>query len=247
MSGTEYKVRLAPISAMRTATTSSDILDRSVIFHVTPTLSESGSVDYASVSPVHIPGSIQVYKHTNSRTFEISAHLVSRNIADARKNMRYLQILRSWRYPYFGLTDTVQSTSTTTNQSMPMSDTPVATADESAIARAKGGNYQLRGAPPEVLYLWAYSPQNDRTVNGSSTSLFMNINRVPVVITSLNITYPDDVDYLPVFAEGSTPDKQTQAFPKKMDITVSLAETHSPREYELFDLTSFRNGTLSGF
>lgn len=96
------------------------------------------------------------------------------------------------------------------------------------------------GAPPEVLFLTAYSnPVQNGTGMNAVTSKVTNIYKVPVVITSLNIPYPNDVDYIPTL-EG-------EPFPIIMTISITLVETHSPREYEKFDLFKYRDGILPGF
>lgn len=95
---------------------------------------------------------------------------------------------------------------------------------------------QFLGAPPEVLYLTAYS---NPSVSGAQLDRMTNIFRIPVVIESLGITYPNDVDYIPTI--------ENEPFPIIMNISLSLRETHSPREFENFDLFKYRDGKLPGF
>jgi len=225
----KFKVRLVPVSALRFGADVDSIRSKEVAFRATPTLSESRSVEYSTSSPVHMPGSIQVYKRSSSRTFEISAPLISRNGRDALRNMRYLQLLRSWTLPYFGQTDTTGS---------------------SDAQQRVSNDVQLRGAPPDVLYLYAYADQAASVYQGGFNPV--NLSRVPVVVTSLGISYPDDVDYIPTSAliDGSSNQIDTTTavpFPIKLNVTISLLETHSPSEYERFDLTKYKTGTLQGF
>ena len=232
-----YKVRLIPISSLMNGENADVIRQSQVVFDVTPSFTESGSVDYAAVTPVHMPGSVQIYKHTNSRTFEITAHFISRNVEDALKNMKYVQKLRSWRLPYFGKTTTLSSENDKAREDL-------------TTQRVQDKGVQLRGAPPDILYLYAYS--NDQMDGRSVTSpIFsaINIARVPVVLTNLGITYPDDVDYIPVYdpSRGGIKATNTQPFPIKMDVTLSLAETHSPNEFQRFDLAAYKNGNLVNF
>lgn len=238
----EFRVRLVSILAMRSSATKQSIDDAQVIFEVTPVLTESGSVEYGSTTPVHMPGSIQIYKHTSSRSFDIQAKFISRNVADAVKNMKYLQTMRSWRYPFFGATDTIGKTS----RDMPAeSDEPVSNPDDAAVARAKDTGAQLKGAPPEVLYLYAYASGEQNATGDGSASQPINLSRIPVVLTSLTITYDSDVDYIPVYT-GS--DASTAVpFPMRVNVSLMLAETHSPREYEKFDLMAYKKGNLTGF
>lgn len=244
----KYKVRLIPVASLLGGEVT-DVRNSQVVFEVTPTFSESGTVDYSAITPVHMPGSIQIYKHTNSRTFEIGAKLISRNLEDAKQNMVYLQRLRGWRYPYFGQTSTLtgaQQDSRRMKGRTYQGEEPLSATDRENLVRKRirEEGVQLRGAPPDVLYLYAYSTgAND---SRPITPARVNINRVPVVITSLNITYPDDVTYIPVYA-SQRPGAQAEPFPVKMDVTISLAETHSPGEFESFDLQKFKTGNLVSF
>lgn len=91
------------------------------------------------------------------------------------------------------------------------------------------------GAPPAVLYLYAYSGPN----NDDRTMPSKNINRVPVVLTHYEMTYPDTVDYIPTI--------NNEPWPIKTEITLTLVEDHSPRELERFSLSQFKSGQLRGF
>lgn len=229
-----------------------------VEFKVTPTFTENRSVEYTPITPIHMPGAIQVYKNTGSRTFGIGAVLVSRNVNEAGDNIRLLQTLRTWTLPYFGRTTTVSTggrenrqnrinqrlnPSTDQVQSAQLSDEQRA---ELARERVRQDEVELLGAPPMVLYLYAYSTtQNDS--RGSGQFARVNINRVPVVITSLTYNFPNDVDYFPASTSLNDVDRSTESFPTRMEISVECVETHSPREYERFDLQSFYNGKLVSF
>ncbi len=211
-----------------------------VVFEVTPTISESGGVEYTSVQPIHMPGGIQVYKFTPSRTFEISAHFISRNTADALQNIQYLQTLRSWRMPFFGKSETKFKASNATNTSTPDSNIKSAT-NRIQTGNSGNQNVNLLGAPPEQLYFYSYSSStNDKRPNQPG----INLNRIPVVLTNLSISYPEEVDYIPI---QLTPSANTEPFPIKMDVSITLMETHSPNEFEQFSLESYKKGTLKHF
>lgn len=247
MSGIEnnFKVRLIPVASLKNSADLSGIRASQVSFDVTPGFSESRSAEYTPVVPIHMPGAVQVYKNTNSRSFEISAMLISRNIEDALKNMSDLQKLRGWMMPYFGKSSTLTNAQ---DQARSMGSKVDASNDQ-ASNRIKYEGVQLRGAPPDVLFLYAYSTgQNDTRPHIDGDASRVNINRVPVVMTNLNITYPDDVDYIPVYDRSKgNPTSYAEPFPKKMTITVSLVETHSPREYERFNLGDYKLGNLTNF
>lgn len=104
------------------------------------------------------------------------------------------------------------------------------------INDAKAVGKRWLGAPPDILYLTAYSTA--QSMNGSLT-VQTNVTQIPVVITSLNITWPNDVDYIPT-TEG-------QPFPVVMTLDIGLIETHSPAQFNEFDIFKYRNGILPNF
>ncbi len=95
-----------------------------------------------------------------------------------------------------------------------------------------GYTADLLGAPPEVLQFSAYSNLSDKNMT--------NIRNIPVVMTSLSIPYPTDVDYIRTSLTN-------QPFPAVMNVDILLMETHSPREFSNFNLLDYRKGTLPGF
>lgn len=218
-----------------------------VIFNVTPDLSETRSVNYKTVDPVHAPGQIFAFVNSTSRTYSLSGvKLVSRNRAEAERNLRYLWLLRSWCLPAFGqdpLTeDQRENRRNIANYHNIFSSREDGGRDKfrNHEQAARGGKSEadyygtdLRGAPPQVLELSAYAH------DGHIGTQIGHINRVPTVITSLTIPYPSDVDYFPT--SNGVP------MPAVMMIDISLSETHSPKEYEQFNLSSYKKGLLRGF
>lgn len=73
-----------------------------IIFNVTPTIDESRTANYEHLNLVHHPGTIQVYKSTDARLFNISVKLIARTSAEATVNITYLNRLRAWVMPYYG-------------------------------------------------------------------------------------------------------------------------------------------------
>ena len=216
-------------------------LDR-VVFDATPDLIETRNVNYKSVDIIHAPGQIMAYQNTSSRTFNISQiRLISRTPDEAERNLRNLWKLRGWTMPRFG----------TSTLSFNERGQREATADDVSRMRASGAyseeeirehqefftdvsGTELRGAPPAVLLLSAYS----KGANYGSKA--QHISRVPVVLTNLSIPYPSDVDYIPTEVDNIP-------MPTILTIDLMLTETHAPMEYERFSLDSFKRGTLGGF
>lgn len=252
-----------------------------VVFDVMPTLSVSGGVEYSQVSPTHMPGVTQVYKNTQSRTFTITAPLISRTVEEATKNQSLLHQLSAWRYPYFGNTtgdgSSPAASTTAKQENIEMKEDTsqdfdfgsmsgwidekakhIGTkleelmqaslneirgygmvakynSDGSPIATPKGGGSNMLGAPPPVLHLYGWSQES----NGDRGKSTKNLNRIPVVLTNLEYTYPDSVDYIPTISG--------EPWPIKMEVIILLTESHSPRQFETFSLSSYKAGTLRSF
>lgn len=211
-----------------------------VIFDVTPDISETRTIEYKALNPIHMPGQIHVYGATNSRTFQLSnVRLVSRNVKEATKNMRILWALRGWTMPYFGKSGTLSPQNKKARNDLRSGRLNLR--GEDAVAQRRILGQELLGKPPSVLFLSAYS--NLTTNVGDNSTLRRNspvhIHQVPVVITSLGIPYPSDVDYIPTL-EG-------QPMPRVMSIDIQLTETQAPKQLEEFDLKKYREGLLDGF
>ena len=105
----------------------------------------------------------------------------------------------------------------------------------------------LLGAPPAVLTLSAYGRPNGSSESGMANSL---INSVPVVITSLGIDYPADIDYLPTIKVSDPTLAHIPSgipVPAIWTVSLTLMECHSPTQYQRFSITDFRKGILDGF
>lgn len=76
---------------------------RKIVFHVSPTITESTLVNYQTLNPIHSPASIYVYGGTAARSFALSGvKLIARNKEEAQQTLTDLNLLRSWTKPYFG-------------------------------------------------------------------------------------------------------------------------------------------------
>jgi predicted secreted protein len=229
----DYKVKLTRAASAKLGP---GLVER-VVWDATPEFSESRQVMYKNIDPTHAPGAIYQYANTGSRTFSIQGKFISRSVLEATKNLAYIQYLRTWAMPVFGY----------------IGDSP-----------AKGED--ILGAPPAILLLTAYSlgnptpsatdtkakiatnvaGSNKNMMNKESPAYNMqvpaignNIFEVPVVITSLEIPYPSDVDYIPTVNQIPVPTIVT--------VTLQLTETHSPNKYGKFNLQAFKAGNLLNF
>lgn len=107
------------------------------------------------------------------------------------------------------------------------------------------GTQQL-GLPPATLELSAYAQPSS---NGMSQANGL-IHRIPVVIASLNISYPTDCDYIPTVALQEDSLRHIPSgipFPTIMPIDITLTESHTPTQYAQFSLTDFKRGIMVGF
>lgn len=232
-----FKVRLTSAGGDR----------NTVSFDASPEVSESRTVNYNSLEPLHAPGQIQVYKNTASRNYQItSVKMISRTTEEADRNLKNLWILRSWCMPRFGNSSTLSVDDRVNRRNREKGKAP--TFDKLAGAQTYYGT-ELLGAPPPILYFSAYSKsvnvakkQNNKKGVGTSTNVWtiaQHINRVPVVIQQLTIPYPNDIDY--ITSSGGVP------MPIIMNLDITLIETHSPNSYEGFSLDNFKKGILQGF
>ena len=113
-----------------TATLTSKQTGATIWFNVTPNVDESRSAYYDAIQPIHHPGTIQVYRSSEARTFSVSAKLIARTAAEASTNLAYLNLIRSWVMPYFGK------------------------------GTAKSADANRLGAPPDILIFDVYGSRN---------------------------------------------------------------------------------------
>ena len=80
-----------------------DDIYNNVVFDITPTISEGRSASYDSAQILHHPGEILKYRSTSARTWNITATFMSRSPEEASKNLTYINLLRSWVMPFYGV------------------------------------------------------------------------------------------------------------------------------------------------
>lgn len=76
-----------------------------ILSKVSPTtISESVSVNYEDIQPLHSPGSTKVYKNTSNRSYgSVNIRLVARDNLEADYILRCMNLVRAWTKPYFGI------------------------------------------------------------------------------------------------------------------------------------------------
>lgn len=167
-----------------------------VIFDVMPEVFESRSAEYEAVQPPQAPGAFQKYKGTSSTQWTVNATFICRTTEEATRNLIYLNQLRSWVMPYFGV-------------------------------RTRQQNQNKTGAPPPVLEF-----------SGWRKGM---VGPVPVVITSLQWTFPRDVDYIPA-RELTDSGNINIPFPTVLTVSISLIESFSAEQLNGFNRNRFELG-----
>jgi hypothetical protein len=161
---------------------SGDPAGNSITFEIMPAVSESGSAEYTPFSPIQHPGDILKYKGSASRDWGINVKLVSRNVQEATDNLRKINLIRSWRMPFYG----------------------TGTAADAATAR-------YLGAPPPVLSLKGYGPQMIGPVTCVLTNYsWTHPNDVDYIPTSTGTPFPVLLDIQLSLKESYSPAEYTR-------------------------------------
>lgn len=151
-----------------------------IVFDVSPTIDESRSANYEHISPVHHPGTIQVYKNTEARQFNITVKLIARTSAEASLNVKYINAIRSWVMPYYGQ----------------------GTANSSESNRL--------GAPPDILIFDVYGDKNIAALPVVLTSYhWVYPDQVDFIPTEDGIPFPTIMDISLSLIESYSPEEYT--------------------------------------
>jgi len=151
-----------------------------IVFDVTPSIDESRSANYEHITPVHHPGTIQVYKNTEARQFNITVKLIARTAAEASMNVKYINAIRSWVMPYYGQ----------------------GTANSSESNRL--------GAPPDILVFDVYGDKNISALPVVLTSYhWVYPDIVDFIPTEDGIPFPTIMDISLSLIESYSPEEYT--------------------------------------
>lgn len=221
-----WKVRLRQPSSKLVGTGGQVLSTLQVVFDASPDISESGSVNYKQIEPIHAPGGILVYTNTPARSFQISnIKLFSRTREEATINYHRLQILKSWRYPVFGTPDNDPNY----------------------------GNILL-GAPPSVLEFSAYAKPNGDAASGMATGLIHRVPVVITQLGIDYPSDTDYIPTMAGMGNSSIFGTEEYnhipdgiPMPIILPISITLTEAQAPSNMLRFSLTDFRRGRLDGF
>lgn len=99
-----FKVTISQSPIVYASKVPSGISEQGIlVLDVMPTIDENRSAAYKSFTPLHHPGEILKYESTASRSWTVASRLVCRNSAEASKNLYYLNLIRSWTMPFYGV------------------------------------------------------------------------------------------------------------------------------------------------
>jgi hypothetical protein len=216
----------------------------SVVFFVTPDISESRSVNYAEISDVRLPASILIWMGSPSRNFSLNAKFIARSKAEADVAFRNVNLLKSWcvTNSIIGPEGTITATSQkdylqeidpTNPADVPAVNNQDGTGPNAPPANDQKTAYKVNGAlfsdTPEVLGLEGFAGQ---------------FRKIPVVITSLNINYSSEVDYIANSRGVLVPILQEISISLKEAREITSGPNQSAGAIDTFNLTKFKQGLL---
>jgi hypothetical protein len=199
-----------------------------IIFTVSPSIDESRAANYEHLSPVHHPGTIQVYKSTEARTFNITAKLIARTAAEATANLTYINLIRSWVMPYYG-------TGTAASQSSKLGAPP------DILLFSSYGTRNINQLPVVLLnYHWVFPDNVDYipTNDGLPCPTMMDVSLAlieaysPEEYTGFDLTKYKTGDMVGAYTFSSTPASSSSSTTNSNPVSYSAPQgasvTNSP-------------------
>lgn len=239
-----------------------------VVFYITPEISESRSVNYVDIGDIRMPASILIWMGSPSRSFNINGKLLARTQQEADVSFQSLNYLKSWCVARVSGLDSKARTGTATDVNNYIQRQPVAPSypgDINGVTQAAGTNavaLKANAVPTSIALIAPVTPPPN-AVPGQTFSvggqlfdkdtpkvLYLEgysgqFRKIPVVVTSLNISYPSDVNYIqnstgvwcPIIQDVAITMKEArELFSSKGNVASGAISG--------FDLTAFKNGTL---
>lgn len=235
----QYTKAIKLSTSSRTASSSKSY--NSVVFQATPEMSESRNVSYVEISDIRQPASILIYMGSPSRNFSIVAKFIARSKAEADTSFSNLNLLKSWCVT----NSTLGSSNGTASVSRFIASSAVTNQDQTSPSDTNAANLQDNNNP-------SAPPSSATPVTFGATNLFSGtpqlvwlegyagqFRRIPVVLTSLTVTYPSDVDYIQ--------NSKGVWVPIMQDINIQLKEARNitgTASISSFSLKQFKQGTL---
>lgn len=240
---------MARSKAVKLSSLNKKAIYQSVVFFISPELTEGRNVTWAEVSDLRLPASILIYMGSPSRNFSINAKFLARSQAEADVAFRNMNLLKSWCVtstdPYLGTTSNVTlfdpSVGLAANDAQSAGDVSSNLKQDNTHGIINRGNTpnvntvktntatvanDLFSGTPPVLVLEGYGQQ---------------YRKIPVVITSLSIPFTGEVDYIKSSGGAYVPILQ--------EISISLKEARNVfgkdgSSIDSFNLASFKAGLL---
>lgn len=213
------RAKLRPKGGIRSIASDSEILKPLIatngfMFPYRPTISWSSNISYGTQNLTHSIQDFKYFVRNNSTTFNISGVFTSENTDTAKYTLACLHFLRSVSKMHFGgFSDASTSSTSTVDSSLSnLLTTPVS-------------SDPYVGAPPPVLMFDCYGD-------------YM-FNKLPVILESFSMDFPNDVDYVYV-----TVDDSKICLPVITNITMTVTTQNTPQKCRQFNYSEFANGSL---
>lgn len=201
----------------------------SVVFQITPEVSESRTVSYVDISDVRLPSSILIWTGSPSRNFTIGAKLFARTEAEADLAFKYKSLLQSW---------TVSNVNYLNGSNFNQTNVT-----DLAVG-ASGGDFLFSGTP-DVLYLEGYGGQL-RRIPVVITAL--NIT-YPTDVDYIQTSGRNPDELHEVTTTSNDISYQKVSVPIIQDISITLKEAREidakdGRSISSFNMENFKAGIL---
>lgn len=208
------RTKLRPKAGIRDLASKSEILKPLIatngfMFPYRPNITWTSTITYGTQNLTHSIQDFKYFVRNNSTTFNITGVFTCENTDTALYTLACLHFLRSVSKMHFG--------GFSNNSSMTTSLSDLLTAPVSSDPYV--------GAPPPVLLLDSYGD-------------YM-FNKLPVILESFSMSFPDDFDYVSV-----TLDNSVVWLPVMTQISLSVTTQNTPQKCRQFNYTDFANGTL---
>jgi hypothetical protein len=207
-----------------------------VVFDILPLFDDNGSAQYSDTNILHMPSQMVTYKFSDPKSISLEFTLVSRNEAEAKKNFRYMSLIKSWTKPRFG--DKTQdnlgappdilylsglgdifSSQGFTNTNNPNQDLPVVLLNYAFHFNAVDTDWISTGPADDARY----AEDNAMTSTEGRFEVYD-----PTAVPGANFNFKD-FQPIPIILKGS----------------ITLKEAFSPKEISSFNIDEFTVGLSS--
>lgn len=170
-----------------------------VVFDITPELSETQGVSYITIGEIFQAAEIAIFSGSQSRTFNLNAKFVSRTVIEARNNLRRINRLKSWTKP-----DKQERTMISGGTQGFPSGTP-------AVLSLFGYGERLNGITVVIENLTINYPEDVDYITIGSGQQYGNMTSIPIIcpvtISLKEVHSPEDIRQFDIvkYRQGELP------------------------------------------